>query len=84
MPVWFLLDGDDLVFNTGTGTVKGRALSLGTACDGKTSIYVAGTITRVVSSVSTAGIDLSCQYGDDGSHLARYPQIRGSPGGKLE
>ena len=25
-PVWFILDGDDLVFNTGEATVKGRAL----------------------------------------------------------
>ncbi|QLH26423.1 PPOX class F420-dependent oxidoreductase [Streptomyces sp. Rer75] len=26
-PVWFLLDGDDLVFNTGQDTVKGRNLA---------------------------------------------------------
>ncbi|WP_330237018.1 PPOX class F420-dependent oxidoreductase [Streptomyces sp. NBC_00566] len=26
-PIWFLLDGDDLVFNTGEGTVKGRNLA---------------------------------------------------------
>jgi PPOX class probable F420-dependent enzyme len=26
VPIWFLLDGEDLVFNTGAGTVKGRAL----------------------------------------------------------
>ncbi|MFD9421291.1 MULTISPECIES: PPOX class F420-dependent oxidoreductase [unclassified Streptomyces] len=26
-PVWFLLDGDDLVFNTGKETVKGRNLA---------------------------------------------------------
>lgn len=26
MPVWFVLDGEDLVFNTGAGTVKGRSL----------------------------------------------------------
>lgn len=26
-PVWFLLDGDDLVFNTGSRTVKGRNLA---------------------------------------------------------
>ena len=25
-PVWFVLDGDDLVFTTGAGTVKGRNL----------------------------------------------------------
>jgi PPOX class probable F420-dependent enzyme len=27
MPIWFVLDGDDLVFNTGAETVKGRSLS---------------------------------------------------------
>ncbi|MFK0224559.1 PPOX class F420-dependent oxidoreductase [Streptomyces sp. NPDC090303] len=27
VPVWFLLDGDDLVFNTGKHTVKGRNLA---------------------------------------------------------
>ncbi|NLU68738.1 PPOX class F420-dependent oxidoreductase [Streptomyces sp. HNM0574] len=26
-PVWFVLDGDDLVFNTGANTVKGRNLA---------------------------------------------------------
>jgi PPOX class probable F420-dependent enzyme len=26
-PVWFVLDGDDLLFNTGAGTVKGRNLA---------------------------------------------------------
>ncbi|MCM3884569.1 PPOX class F420-dependent oxidoreductase [Frankia sp. R82] len=26
-PVWFLLDGDDVVFNTGASSVKGRALA---------------------------------------------------------
>lgn len=27
VPVWFVLDGDDLVFNTGASTVKGRNLA---------------------------------------------------------
>ncbi|MGW7353721.1 PPOX class F420-dependent oxidoreductase [Streptomyces sp. NPDC054784] len=35
-PVWFLLDGDDLVFNTGAGTVKGRNL----ARDGRVALCV--------------------------------------------
>ncbi|MER5632805.1 PPOX class F420-dependent oxidoreductase [Streptomyces nitrosporeus] len=35
-PVWFLLDGDDLVFNTGKETVKGRNL----ARDGRVSVCV--------------------------------------------
>lgn len=35
-PVWFVLDGDDVVFNTGENTVKGRNL----ARDGRVSICV--------------------------------------------
>lgn len=35
-PVWFLLDGDDLVFNTGQSTVKGRNL----ARDGRVMLCV--------------------------------------------
>ncbi|WP_069170357.1 PPOX class F420-dependent oxidoreductase [Streptomyces griseus] len=35
-PVWFLLDGDDLVFNTGKETVKGRNLTR----DGRVSVCV--------------------------------------------
>jgi nitroimidazol reductase NimA-like FMN-containing flavoprotein (pyridoxamine 5'-phosphate oxidase superfamily) len=27
VPIWFVLDGDDLVFMTGAATVKGRALA---------------------------------------------------------
>ncbi|QJY47146.1 PPOX class F420-dependent oxidoreductase [Pseudonocardia broussonetiae] len=26
-PVWFVVDGDDLLFNTGAGTAKGRAIA---------------------------------------------------------
>ena len=26
-PIWFVLDGDDLLFNTGAETIKGRALA---------------------------------------------------------
>ncbi|MER6027127.1 PPOX class F420-dependent oxidoreductase [Streptomyces sp. NPDC001851] len=35
-PVWFLLDGDELVFNTGKNTVKGRNL----ARDGRVALCV--------------------------------------------
>ncbi|MFG3305096.1 PPOX class F420-dependent oxidoreductase [Streptomyces wuyuanensis] len=35
-PVWFLLDGDDMVFNTGKETVKGRNL----ARDGRVALCV--------------------------------------------
>ncbi|BCL32432.1 PPOX class F420-dependent oxidoreductase [Streptomyces aurantiacus] len=35
-PIWFLLDGDDLLFNTGKTTVKGRNL----ARDGRVALCV--------------------------------------------
>ncbi|MEU6990196.1 PPOX class F420-dependent oxidoreductase [Streptomyces sp. NPDC046465] len=35
-PIWFLLDGDDLVFNTGKETVKGRNL----ARDGRVALCI--------------------------------------------
>ena len=35
-PVWFLVDGDDLVFNTGKDTVKGKSL----ARDGRVALCV--------------------------------------------
>ncbi len=35
-PVWFVLDGGDVVFNTGSGTGKGRAL----AREGRASLVV--------------------------------------------
>ncbi|MFF1381263.1 PPOX class F420-dependent oxidoreductase [Streptomyces sp. NPDC058308] len=35
-PIWFLLDGDDLLFNTGKETVKGRNL----ARDGRVAVCV--------------------------------------------
>ncbi|WP_406201563.1 PPOX class F420-dependent oxidoreductase [Kitasatospora sp. NBC_01560] len=35
-PVWFLLDGDEIVFNTGADTVKGRTL----ARDGRVMLCV--------------------------------------------
>jgi hypothetical protein len=36
MPIWFVLDGDDLVFNTGADTVKGRWIRR----DGRVSLCV--------------------------------------------
>ena len=27
VPIWFVLDGDDFVFNTGEHSIKGRALT---------------------------------------------------------
>jgi PPOX class probable F420-dependent enzyme len=35
-PIWFVRDGDDIVFTTGAGTVKGKAL----ARDGRVAICV--------------------------------------------
>jgi hypothetical protein len=36
LPVWFLLDCDDVIFNTGAETVRGRALRR----DGRASMLV--------------------------------------------
>ncbi|MEE6258778.1 PPOX class F420-dependent oxidoreductase [Plantactinospora sonchi] len=36
VPIWFLLDGDDVVFNTGKTSVKGRSL----ARDGRAALCV--------------------------------------------
>jgi PPOX class probable F420-dependent enzyme len=36
MPVWFVLDGDDLIFTTGADTVKGRSIRR----DGRLSLCV--------------------------------------------
>ncbi|MFE1228546.1 PPOX class F420-dependent oxidoreductase [Streptomyces sp. NPDC058745] len=36
VPIWFVLDGNDVVFNTGKGTVKGRNL----ARDGRVALCV--------------------------------------------
>lgn len=36
MPVWFVLDGDDIVFNTGATTVKGKHILR----DGRVSLCV--------------------------------------------
>lgn len=35
-PIWFVIDGDDIVFNTGSDTGKGRAL----AREGRASLVV--------------------------------------------
>ncbi|HEX5910146.1 MAG TPA: PPOX class F420-dependent oxidoreductase [Thermoleophilaceae bacterium] len=36
MPIWFVLDGDDIVFNTGAKTVKGKHI----LADGRVSLAV--------------------------------------------
>jgi PPOX class probable F420-dependent enzyme len=36
VPIWFVLDGDDIIFMTGAGTVKGKSLRR----DGRVSICV--------------------------------------------
>lgn len=36
MPIWFVLDGDDIVFNTGVDTVKGKHI----LADGRVSLCV--------------------------------------------
>jgi PPOX class probable F420-dependent enzyme len=60
-PVWFVLDGDDLVFNTGSTTVKGRNLLR----DGRVSLCVdeeappfAFVVLEGVASVEDGAADL--------------------------
>jgi len=36
VPIWFVLDGDDVIFNTGAGTVKAKAMQR----DGRVSLCV--------------------------------------------
>lgn len=59
-PVWFLLDGDDLVFNTGKGSVKGRNL----ARDGRVSICVDDDRPPFAFAVLQGRADLSEDLGE--------------------
>ncbi|MFD4693926.1 PPOX class F420-dependent oxidoreductase [Streptomyces sp. NPDC058463] len=59
-PVWFLLDGDDLVFNTGKESVKGRNL----ARDGRVSICVDDDRPPFAFAVLQGRADLSEDLGE--------------------
>jgi hypothetical protein len=38
VPIWFVLDGDDFVFNTGAHSIKGRSLAAtGSLCCASTT-----------------------------------------------
>ena len=56
VPIWFVLDGDDFVFNTGEHTVKGRALArngLAALCvDEEHPPYAFVSVTGTVSLIS--------------------------------
>jgi nitroimidazol reductase NimA-like FMN-containing flavoprotein (pyridoxamine 5'-phosphate oxidase superfamily) len=57
-PIWFVLDGDDVVFNTGAGTGKGRALMR----EGRASLVVDDEAPRRrLRSAASAGLSpLTC------------------------
>lgn len=65
MPVWFVLDGDDLVFMTGAETVKGRALrrtgSAALCVDDERPPYALVTVSGAVTIID-----------DDPEQLLRY------------
>ncbi len=52
VPIWFVLDGDDFVFNTGAATVKGKSLRR----DGRATICVDDD-RPPFAFVSAAGLD---------------------------
>jgi PPOX class probable F420-dependent enzyme len=59
VPIWFVLDGDDFVFNTGEHTIKGRALArtgIGALCvDEERPPFAFVTVTGTVT--ITADLD---------------------------
>ena len=59
-PIWFVLDGDDLVFNTGRNTVKGQAVRregrAALSVDDPTPPYAFVTVEGSVSYEDCAGI----------------------------
>ncbi|AUY54327.1 PPOX class F420-dependent oxidoreductase [Streptomyces sp. CB01881] len=88
-PVWFLLDGDEIVFNTGANTVKGRTL----ARDGRVMlcvdderppfsyVLVQGTanLSDDLAEVRTWATRIAARY--MGEHLAeQYGARNGVPG----
>lgn len=66
-PVWFLVDGDDLVFNTGRDTVKGRNL----ARDPRASICVDDDRPPFAFVIARGRVDLS----DDLPEVKRWATL---------
>ena len=68
-PIWFVLDGDDVVFNTGADTGKGRAL----AREGRASMVVDDQ----VPPFSFVKIDGAVTLHDDLDEVRRFAEIIG-------
>jgi len=69
-PIWFVLDGDDLVFNTGSGTGKGRAL----VREGRASLVVDDQ----VPPYSFVKVDGTISVSDDLDEVQRFARSIGS------
>lgn len=68
-PIWFVLDGDDLVFNTGADTGKGRAL----AREGRASLVV----DEEVAPYSFVKVDGAVTVSDDLDEVRRFATVIG-------
>lgn len=68
-PIWFVLDGNDLVFNTGAGTGKGRAL----AREGRASLVVDDQ----VPPYSFVKVDGTISLSDDSDEVRHFATLIG-------
>ena len=68
-PIWFVLDGDDLVFNTGSSTGKGRAL----AREGRASLVVDDQ----TPPYSFVKVDGTISLSDDSDEVRRFAALIG-------
>ena len=68
-PIWFVLDGDDLVFNTGSSTGKGRAL----AREGRASLAVDDQMPPY----SFVKVDGTISLSDDVDEVRRFAVLIG-------
>ena len=68
-PIWFVLDGDDLVFNTGSSTRKGRALER----EGRASLVVDDQ----VPPYSFVKVDGTVSFSDDSEEVRRFATLIG-------
>lgn len=69
VPIWFVLDGDDIVFNTGADTGKGRAL----AREGRASLVVDDQ----TPPFSFVKVDGTVTVNDDLDEVRRFAAIIG-------
>jgi hypothetical protein len=73
-PIWFLLDGDDLVFNTNKATVKGRTL----ARDGRVALCVA-VLSEDLAEVKHWATRIAARYMGE-ERAEAYGERNGVPG----